>query len=166
MIDREIRDARNKAIDDAVASMDNRMRHLFNQGFELGRKMAEKEESRGNNIVRKENIEMSHSELVGRLNSLVIATRDGDLDKTAWTINYISECFLELENENRTLKDSNNDLIERNSKLEKAWDTVLYQIDKMITFEKFEGSRQKKNGYRDVKNLINDILKGVEGGLH
>lgn len=47
MTDEEIREIRTKALKDDLASINNRLHHAFNQGFELGRKSTTPKEKTG-----------------------------------------------------------------------------------------------------------------------
>ena len=47
MTDEEIREIRTKALKDDLTSINNRLHHAFNQGFELGRKSTTPKEKTG-----------------------------------------------------------------------------------------------------------------------
>ena len=52
MTDEEIREIRTKALKDDLASINNRLHHAFNQGFELGRKSTTPKEKTGHWIYK------------------------------------------------------------------------------------------------------------------
>lgn len=54
MTDEEIREIRTKALKDDLASINNRLHHAFNQGFELGRKSTTPKEKTGHWITAKD----------------------------------------------------------------------------------------------------------------
>ena len=57
MTDEEIREIRTKALKDDLASINNRLHHAFNQGFELGRKSVTPKEKTGHWIGHREHCE-------------------------------------------------------------------------------------------------------------
>ena len=57
MTDEEIKEIRTKALKDDLASINNRLHHAFNQGFELGRKSTTPKEKTGHWIDEADDID-------------------------------------------------------------------------------------------------------------